>query len=155
MKRSIKKGFGFGVTSGVITTLGLMVGLNSSTHSKQAILAGILVIAIADALSDAFGIHVSEESANKSKKEIWESTFATLSSKFLTAIIFVIPVIFFELKFAVMMNIAIGLFLISSFSYYISEKKHRASAILEHILISLLVIILTDFIGSKIPLLFG
>ena len=36
MKASIKKGFGFGLTSGVITTLGMMVGLNASTGSKIA-----------------------------------------------------------------------------------------------------------------------
>jgi len=52
----------FGLTSGIITTLGLIVGLHSGTHSKLAVIGGILTIAMADALSDALGIHVSEES---------------------------------------------------------------------------------------------
>ena len=52
IKKSLKIGLSFGLTSGVITTLGLLVGLNSSTHSKMVVLGGILVIAIADALSD-------------------------------------------------------------------------------------------------------
>jgi hypothetical protein len=44
------------------------------------ILGGILTIAIADAFSDALGIHLSEESEKiQSGKEIWEST----ASKFL------------------------------------------------------------------------
>ena len=47
MKRSVKAGFSFGLTSGVITTLGLMVGLHSSTHSKLVVIGGILTIAIA------------------------------------------------------------------------------------------------------------
>ena len=42
MKRSIKKGLGFGLASGVITTLGMMVGLNASTGSKLAIIGGII-----------------------------------------------------------------------------------------------------------------
>src|SRR3989344_533725 len=33
MKLSMRKGFGFGLTSGIITTLGLIVGLNSTTIS--------------------------------------------------------------------------------------------------------------------------
>jgi hypothetical protein len=33
MKKNIRAGFNFGLTSDVITTLGLMVGLNSSTQS--------------------------------------------------------------------------------------------------------------------------
>jgi len=61
MKDSLRTGVSFGLTSAVITTLGLMVGLQSGTHSKIVVLAGILTIAIADAFSDALGIHVSEE----------------------------------------------------------------------------------------------
>jgi len=34
MNHSVEIGFSFGLTSGIITTLGLMVGLNSGTHSK-------------------------------------------------------------------------------------------------------------------------
>ena len=83
MRLSIRKGFSFGLTSGIITTLGLIVGLHSGTHSNIVIIGGILVIAIADAMSDALGVHVSEESENKhSTKEIWESTVSTFLSKF-------------------------------------------------------------------------
>jgi hypothetical protein len=64
MKHSWKVGLSFGLTSGIITTLGLMVGLNSSTNSKLVVIGGIMTIAIADSPSDALGIHVSEESEN-------------------------------------------------------------------------------------------
>ena len=64
MKISWKTGISFGLTSGVITTLGLMVGLHSGSHSRAIVIGGIMTIAIADAMSDALGIHVSEESKN-------------------------------------------------------------------------------------------
>ena len=93
MKQSIKTGFSFGLTSGVITPLGLMVGLNAGTHSRLAVIGGIVTIAVADALSDALGIHVAEESKNNgSVSEVWESTIAALLAKFLTALTFVVPV---------------------------------------------------------------
>ena len=79
MKPAIKKGFSFGLASGVITTLGLMVGLYASTHSLLAVLGGILVIAVADALSDALGIHISEEA--ESKKSVKENHFYRLQEK--------------------------------------------------------------------------
>ena len=86
MKHSLKVGFSFGLTSGIITTLGLMVGLNSGTRSKLVIIGGVLTIAIADAFSDALGIHISEESENRhSGKEIWEATMSTFLSKFIFA----------------------------------------------------------------------
>ena len=76
MKHSLKVGFSFGLTSGIITTLGLLTGLDSSTNSKLVVIGGVLTIAIADAFSDVLGIHISEESENKhTSREIWESTF--------------------------------------------------------------------------------
>jgi len=68
MKESIKTGISFGLASGVITTLGLMTGLNAGTKSELAVIGGILVIAIADALSDSVGIHISEGLASISAK---------------------------------------------------------------------------------------
>jgi len=74
MRHSLKVGFSFGLTSGIITTLGLMVGLHSGAHSKLVLIGGVLTIAIADAFSDALGIHMSEESENRhTTRETWES----------------------------------------------------------------------------------
>ena len=42
MRPSWKTGVSFGLTSGVITTLGLMVGLYSGTHSRTVVIGGIL-----------------------------------------------------------------------------------------------------------------
>lgn len=47
MKDSLRTGISFGLTSAVITTLGLMVGLHSGTGSKLVVLGGVLTIAIA------------------------------------------------------------------------------------------------------------
>ena len=43
MKASWKTGLSFGLTSGVITTLGLMVGLHAGTHSRAVVLGGMYV----------------------------------------------------------------------------------------------------------------
>jgi len=50
LRHSVETGLSFGLTSGIITTLGLMVGLHSGTHSRLVVIGGILTIAIADAL---------------------------------------------------------------------------------------------------------
>ncbi|MBU1129279.1 MAG: hypothetical protein KJ949_01460 [Nanoarchaeota archaeon] len=158
MKTSIKRGLGFGITSGVITTLGLIIGLYSSTNSKITIIGGIIIIAVADSLSDAFGIHISEEYASKNKeKDIWRATFSTLFFKFIFAITFIIPFLFFKLSLAIIINIIWGLVLISIFSYY-TAKKHKTSvkkAVLEHLVISIVVIVLTYFIGMFIGKVFA
>ncbi len=158
MKHPFKVGLSFGLTSGIITTLGLMVGLQSGTHSKLVVIGGILTIAIADAFSDALGIHISEESENKhSSREVWESTISTFLFKFIFALIFIIPVLLFELFMAVTISIILGLLLISFFSFNIAKKQKEApwKVVVEHLLIAILVIFVTYYVGNWVSLTFG
>jgi len=150
IKQSFKTGLGFGLMSGIITTLGLMVGLHSGTHSKTILIGGILVIAVADAFSDALGIHVAEESdRERSQREIWESTISTFFSKFIIALTFIIPILFFVLPVAIIVGILWGLFLIGVFSFYIAEQKGEKPymIVLEHLAIAILVIVITHYVG--------
>jgi len=106
VKHSYIKGLNFGIASGIVTTLGLMVGLYSGTQSKLVVLGGVFTIAIADALSDAFGIHLSEKSqVSTIKSEIWESTIATFVAKLIFALSFIIPIFLFDLDRAIMVSI--------------------------------------------------
>ncbi len=153
MKTSLKKGFSFGLTSGIITTLGMIVGLHSGTHSQLAVLGGILSIAVADAFSDALGIHISEESENHhSSTEIWEATLSTFGAKFIFAMSFVIPLLLFPLSTAIIVSVLWGLTLIALFSLYLARQRQaRASrVIIEHLLIALAVIVITHYLGDRI-----
>jgi len=157
-KHSLKIGISFGTTSGIITTLGLMVGLNSGTHSQATIIGGILTIAIADSFSDALGIHLSEESEGKhTEKEIWESTIYTFLAKFIFASIFIIPILFLELSIAIIVSIIFGLSLLSILSYLLSRKQNKKTwrVVLEHLIVALLVISLAHYIGNWIASLFS
>lgn len=158
MKLSYVKGLSFGLTSGIITTLGMMVGLYSGTHSQLAVLGGILTIAIADAFSDALGIHISEESENvHSHREVWESTFATFIAKLVFALTFVIPVLVFGLKEAIYVSIGWGLFLLGVLSFLMAraQKKPIWKVIGEHWFIAVLVIFITNYVGRWIAVTFG
>jgi len=151
MRHPIRTGISFGLTSGIITTLGLIVGLHSGTHSKIVVISGILIIAIADAFSDAFGIHVSEESENiHTAKEIWESTIYTFLSKFIFSLIFVIPILLFELSIAIIISVILGLFMLGIFSFIIAREQKRRpwKIITEHLIIALVVIIITHYVGD-------
>ena len=153
IRHPIKTGLSFGLTSAIITTLGLMVGLHAGTKSKLVVISGILIIAIADAFSDALGIHISEESENKHTTiEIWESTIATFLSKFIFASTFIIPLLLFPLATAVIVSVLYGLFLLSLFSLYMAKEQGEKpwKVISEHLLIAVVVIILTHYVGERI-----
>lgn len=158
LKTSFKTGLSFGLTSGIITTLGLIVGLHSGTHSKLTILGGVLTIAIADAFSDALGIHISEESESQNtQREIWESTLTTFFSKLLFALTFIVPIITLSLPTAIIISILWGFLAIGFLSFGIAREKRTKpwKVVLEHFAITAIVVISTHFIGDCISSLFG
>jgi vacuolar iron transporter family protein len=153
MKASLRKGFSYGTTSGVITSLGLLIGLYSTTSSKTVILAGLLTIAFADALSDGLGIHVSEESENRfSVRSIWESTFATVFAKMSLGLSFVIPILLFPLEIAILIAFGWGLLVLIILSYKIAiqNKKSVFSFLFKHLALAVFVIIGSYVIGHLI-----
>ena len=153
MIKSLKTGFSFGLTSGVITTLGLLVGLAASTDSKLAVIGGILTIAIADALSDSLGMHVSQEyQQNKNTKYLWESAFSTFVTKLLTALTFIIPVLYLGLFQAVVVSVVWGLSLLGILSYSIAkeQKEKPIQVVAEHISVGVVVIVSTALLGKFI-----
>ena len=158
MKKSYKAGISFGLVSGVLTTLGLLIGLGVSTQSKAAVIGGVLTIAIADALSDSFGVHLSQEFSGSNKKDVWEATFSTFMSKFLIAISFLIPVLIFDLKTSVLIGVLWGLFLIGSLSVVVSKangggkdgKKEVLGVISEHLILFLITVSFSYLVGYLI-----
>jgi len=153
MKHSLKTGLCFGLTSAIITTLGLMVGLHSFSGSKTIIVGGILTIAIADAFSDALGIHISEEAeAIHTHKEVWESTLATFFTKFLFALTFVVPVLFFDISTSIIIGVLWGLFMLTFLCIFIAKEQNEKmwKVIFEHLFIALIVIFITHYIGDWI-----
>ena len=157
MKASVRRGFSFGLTSGVITTLGLMVGLNSGTHSKLAVFGGILTIAIADALSDSFGIHISQEYEKKyTEKQIWESTIYTFLFKFFIALTFIIPILLLELSKAVRVSVIWGFFVLILLNIKIAKrlKIKPWKIIKEHLILAAIVIVVTHYLGELIAKFF-
>ncbi len=153
MKPSFRTGVSFGLTSGVITTLGLMVGLHSGTHSRTVVIGGIVTIAVADALSDALGIHIAEESKNNGNvSDIWEATIATFVAKFLIGLTFVVPVLLLPLEQAMMVSVAWGLTLLAGLSYFLARVQQITAwkVIAEHVVIGVSVIAITHYVGAWI-----
>lgn len=158
MKHSVEVGLSFGVTSGIITTLGLMVGLNAGTHSRLAVIGGILTIAIADAFSDALGIHVSEESEGKhTQNEIWLSTLSTFAAKFIVTVMFLVPVMLLDLAQAIAVSIVFGLAMLCILSHWLARREGSSplAVVGEHLLVAVLVIAAAHLAGAWIASVFG
>lgn len=155
MKRILKNkgartGIFFGATSGVITTIGLIVGLHAGTQSLIAVLGGILVVAVADAMSDAMGIHLAQEAdPNATNDHIWAATIWTFLTKLVVALSFALPLLWLPLQTAVIASVCWGLLVITLLSAYLArvQRVNALPVITEHLLITILVVTVSYFIG--------
>ena len=156
LKKSLRSGFSFGLTSGIITTLGLIVGLNEGTSSRVAILGGILTIAIADAFSDAFGILTSQEAENHTLKQAVYAMISTFIAKFTFALSFIIPVAMFELSTAMIISVVWAYVALTGLAILLSrvENKPLSKIVLSHWAITTIVIIATYISGKLIATIF-
>jgi VIT1/CCC1 family predicted Fe2+/Mn2+ transporter len=153
-----RTGLFFGATSGVITTLGLITGLNAGTHSMAAVIGGIFVIAVADSMSDALGIHLAEESdPNATAHHIWSATISTFVNKFIFAISFAVPLLLLPLDQAVIASLFWGMLVIIVLSYFLAraQKASPVMIVAEHLGIAILVVVLSHLIGAWVSRTFS
>jgi VIT1/CCC1 family predicted Fe2+/Mn2+ transporter len=141
--------FSFGTTSAIITNLSLIVGLDTMAHPKLGIIGGILIIALADNISDSLGIHVYQESECITRREVWISTFTNFLARFLVSLTFILLVTILPINWAVTCAIIWGLTLLGILSYSIAraEEVNPYVAMFEHIAIAVIVIALSHIAG--------
>jgi hypothetical protein len=155
---SIQVGTSFGLVSGVITSLGLVVGLAVGTQSRIAVIGGIVTIAFADSLSDALGIHISEEAENvHSGVEVWVASGATFVTKAAVAGSFLAPVLLLRLEDAVWASIAWGTAAVIALSWYLARRQatSRTLVVAEHLGVAALVVVVAALVGRWVSTTFG
>jgi len=142
----------FGGTSAIITSLALIIGLNASANSQVAIIGSLLVIALADNISDSLGIHIYQESQGVKAKKVWLGTAANFFTRLLVSAGFIAIVTIFPPGLATYVAIIYGLTTLAVFSYFIaaSRKRNPLFSVLEHLLIAVIVVIVSKLVGNFI-----
>lgn len=146
----------FGITSGVLTTVGLLVGMNAATESRLAVVAGILVIAMADSLSDSFGMYLSKlGERGSSPAAALRYALGTFAGKFLFPLTFVLPLMLpvFSLSTAVIVDLAWGataLCLLSAEQALVSQESIFGT-IARNLGLATLIVCLSSAIGAVVP----
>ena len=137
------KYFSFGATSAVITGLAVIVGLSSTANPVVGITTALIIIAIADNISDSFGIHVHQECQKESVEEVRKTTLTNFATRVAVVSIFILLVSLLPMKAAVPLSIIFGMTVISIISYVIAkeQKAKPYRVVFQHLLITALVII--------------
>jgi vacuolar iron transporter family protein len=144
--------YSFGGTSAIITNLALITGLNTAVNAKLSITGSLLVIALADNVSDTLGIHIYQESEGRKPFRVWISTFTNFLARLFISLGFVLIITIFPLNIATVISIVYGLLVLSVISYIIAVNKkiNPFQSVLEHVLIAIVIIFISKYLGGLI-----
>ena len=144
----------FGGTAAIVTSMGVIVGLNAATAQKSSIIGSLLIIALADNLTDSLGVHVYQESERLAEREAFRTTVANFATRLLVSLSFVALVMFLPTPAAAIgASLAWGLLLLAALSYRLAKarKVDPKAEICKHSGVALAVIVLSGAIGTYIP----
>jgi VIT1/CCC1 family predicted Fe2+/Mn2+ transporter len=149
--------FSFGATSAIITSLALIVGLDSIASNPKMIIGALLALGIADNISDSLGIHVYRESQFCDHRGNKIYTLSNFLTRFSITMIFVLLVYFLPMQLAYWSSIVIGMGLLCVLSYFIA-LYHNASPlreIVEHVGVAVIVLVASNFLGRALTGMFA
>jgi len=147
----------FGGPAAIVTSTGVIVGLRSATMGKAAIAGSLLILALADNLTDSLGLHIYQESERPPPREAFLITIANFLTRLLLASSFVALVLIVPGPQVVYVSILWGLALLAALSFAIARlrKVSAASEIIKHCAVALTVIALSQLTGLAIRVWLG
>ena len=144
--------FSIGATAAITTSMGLIAGLTQGEIAKTGIVTGLLIVAIADNISDTLGIHIYKESEGASKDDINSHTYGNFIVRLLLAFTFVLIVLLFSSLTALIISSIWGLVLLTILSYLIakSKKANPLREIVWHLVVAMIIIVGSKLLGNLI-----
>jgi hypothetical protein len=141
----------FGSTEAIISSMAIIVGLGSIHNGRASLIAALLVIAVADNITDTFSMHIYHES----NSEMNLSKIVPLTNflaRLIVAFSFVFIVLIFSPMIAKIIGVIWGMSLLISLSFLIvrSKKINVTKEISYHVLLALFVIVVSQLLGSTI-----
>ncbi len=140
----------FGGTAAIVTSLALMVGLDAATATKSTIVSGLLIVALADNLTDALSMHIYQESERRLQaQDAFRATLGNFVTRLLLALTFVLLVWLLPLGSAIVLSAAWGLLLLLALTWALARERRVSfvSEAFKHVAAALAVILVSRGVG--------
>ena len=145
--------FAFGISSAVMTVMGIIVGLMSANQSISAVIGGIASVGIADSMADALGVYTAKKSEKGSSDKVaLKVALATFWSKLFFSASFVVMFMIFPINQALTISIIWGLAVLVVIHFLIAFAKEEKIiwSILKNIGLAIIIILASFWVGSLV-----
>jgi len=142
----------FGATSAIVTSVGLVVGFGSADVPKSAIISGLLIVGLADNLTDTLSIHIFQESEMLEQRAAFRATIGNFLTRACIAGSFVVLMLLLSGALAILSCLAWGIALLVCLTYLVARNRGASvtSELIKHIALAAVVIVTSGLIGSWI-----
>jgi len=146
--------FAYGASSAIMTGLAIIVGLSGTFNAVFNIVTALLIIAIADNVSDAFGIHLQEESQKLAPKDVGVTTAYNFLARLITTAFLILFVIILPMTLAVIASIIYGFAILIILSYNIAkiQKVNPYKSVIKHLLLAIAIMIASFILRELISM---
>ncbi len=142
----------FGSPAAIATSMALIVGLDSATASRATVLASLLIIGVADNLSDSLSVHIYQESERLVQHQAFRTTVANYVARFVVAGSFFLVFLALPPTTAVFISVAWGFLLLAVLSYLLAKARHVSALteIVKHTGVAAAVVLVSKLTGLAI-----
>ena len=146
------RNFSFGGAAAVVTSLGLIVGFDEASAGRATILGGLLIVAVADNLTDSLSIHMYQESERLDTRKAFRATLTNFATRLCLSLSFVVLVLVLPLHLAVVASLVWGVMLLMGLTCVLAKARNRPvfSELLKHLAAAAAVLIASKAIGRFI-----
>ncbi len=142
----------FGATSAIVTSVGLIVGFGSANVPRSAIISGLLIVGLADNLTDTLSIHIFQEAELLEQRAAFRATIGNFLTRACIVGSFVALMVLLSGLIAILSCLAWGLMLLVGLTYFVARNRGASvtSELVKHIALAAAVITASGLIGSWI-----
>jgi vacuolar iron transporter family protein len=145
----------FGGPAAIVTSMAIIVGLDSAVATKATVVTGLLIIGIGDNLTDSLCVHIYQESERTTERLAFGTTTANFLTRLVLTLSFVTLFLFLPTPISIYISIVWGFVLLAGLSYLLARARGASviSEIWKHSAVAIVVIFLSKILGVWIPFL--
>ncbi len=139
----------FGGTAAIVSSMALIVGLETADATKKTIITALLIAALADNLTDSLSVHIYQESERMAEKEAFYGTLTNFATRLALCLSFALLVAALPVAVATTGVLVWGALLLATLTYFIARER-QANAwteVAKHLVVAGLIIIASKGIG--------
>jgi VIT1/CCC1 family predicted Fe2+/Mn2+ transporter len=147
----------FGGTAAIVTSMSLVLGPEAAASSRRTIVGALLIVALADNLSDSLSVHIYQEAEHLESREAFLSTLANFATRLVVALSFVALVVIAHRDLMALIVAAWGFLLLALLTYRIALARGAppGKEIAKHIAVAAVVLGISRWLGTWIAGAFG